>query len=47
MGTWADVSSLVWQAGFAFFWIVPALVVSALFLASGTHLIHDGEMHWK
>ena len=47
MGTWADVSSLVWQAGFAFFWIVPALVVSALFLASGTHLTHDGEKHWK
>jgi predicted anti-sigma-YlaC factor YlaD len=41
MGSWAGVSSLVWQAGFAFFWIAPALVVSALLLARGTHLIHD------
>ncbi len=38
MGEWAGVSSWVWQAGFAFFWIAPALVVSALLLARGTHL---------
>jgi hypothetical protein len=43
MGEWAGVSTVVWQAGFMSFWIVPALVVSALLLARGTHLTHDGE----
>jgi predicted anti-sigma-YlaC factor YlaD len=38
MGVWAGVSSWVWQAGFAFFWIAPALVASALLLARGNHL---------
>lgn len=37
VGEWAGVSSWVWEAGFAFFWIGPALVVSALLLARGTH----------
>jgi predicted anti-sigma-YlaC factor YlaD len=43
MGAWAGVSNWVWQAGFAFFWIAPALVVSALLLARGTHLTNNGE----
>ena len=43
MGAWAGVSSPLWQVGFAFFWIVPALVVGALLLARGTHLSHGGE----
>jgi predicted anti-sigma-YlaC factor YlaD len=47
LGAWAGVSSPVWQAGFAFFWIVPALVVGALLLARGTHLSHEGEKQWR
>ena len=43
MGAWAGVSNLVWQAGFAFSWIAPALVVSALLLARGTHLTGASE----
>lgn len=43
IGEWAGVSAWVWQAGFAFFWMAPALVVSALLLACGTHLAHNGE----
>ncbi|MGA3104555.1 MAG: hypothetical protein ABSD53_08755 [Terriglobales bacterium] len=38
MGEWVGVSSWVWQAGFTFVWIVPALVASALLLDRGTHL---------
>jgi hypothetical protein len=47
MGEWAGVSSWVWQAGFAFFWIAPALVVSAVLLARGTHLISNGDQQWR
>ncbi len=47
IGAWAGVSHWVWQAGYAFFWIVPALVVSALLLARGTHWVHDGEKQWR
>lgn len=43
VGERAGISSWVWQAGFAFFWIAPALVVSALLLAHGTHLANNGE----
>ncbi|HYL14359.1 MAG TPA: zf-HC2 domain-containing protein [Terriglobales bacterium] len=43
MGEWAGVSTPVWQAGFMFFFIAPALVVSVLLLARGTHLTNDGE----
>jgi Flp pilus assembly protein TadB len=43
MGAWAGVSSWVWQAGFTFFWIAPALVVSALLLARGTHLTNNAD----
>ena len=43
MGEWAGVSTLVWQAGFMFFFIAPALMVSVLLLARGTHLTNNGE----
>jgi predicted anti-sigma-YlaC factor YlaD len=43
MGERAGVSTLVWQTGFMFFFIAPALVVSVLLLARGTHLTNDGE----
>jgi predicted anti-sigma-YlaC factor YlaD len=43
MGAWAGVSSWVWQTGFAFCWIAPALVVSALLLARGTHLTNNAD----
>jgi len=43
VGAWAGVSIWVWQAGFAILWIAPALVVSALLLARGTHLASNGE----
>ena len=42
-GAWAGVSTLVWQAGFMFFSIAPALVVSVLLLARGTHWTGDSE----
>ena len=49
MGHEAGVSNVVWQAGFAFFWVAPVLVVSVLFMARGTHLASDGgrSQHWK
>jgi len=47
MGESAGVSSWVWQAGFAFFWIVPALLVSAVLLARGSHLTGNGEKQWR
>jgi predicted anti-sigma-YlaC factor YlaD len=43
MGELAGISSPVWQAGFIFFYIAPALAVSVLLLARGTHLANDGE----
>ncbi len=43
MGERAGVSALVWQTGFMFFFIAPALVVSVLLLARGTHLTNNGE----
>jgi len=46
VGAWAGVSNWVWQAGFAFFWITPALIVSALLLARGTQLSNNGEK-WR
>jgi predicted anti-sigma-YlaC factor YlaD len=57
MGAWAGVSNWVWQAGFAFFWIAPALVAGALLLGRGTHLAGseltgahlsgNGEQRWR
>jgi predicted anti-sigma-YlaC factor YlaD len=46
MGEWAGVATLVWETGFIFFFIAPALVVSMLLLARGTHLTTNGERSW-
>jgi predicted anti-sigma-YlaC factor YlaD len=43
MGERSGVSTLVWQTSFMFFFIVPALAVSVLLLARGTHLANNGE----
>jgi predicted anti-sigma-YlaC factor YlaD len=43
MGEQAGVSTLVWQTGFMLFFIVPALVVSVLLLARGTHVKSHGS----
>jgi predicted anti-sigma-YlaC factor YlaD len=43
MGERAGVSTLVWQAGFMLFFVAPALVVSLLLLARGTHLAGHRE----
>jgi hypothetical protein len=37
----------VGQLCFALLWIAPALVVSAVLLARGSHLAHDGENLWR
>jgi predicted anti-sigma-YlaC factor YlaD len=42
-GVRMGVSPAAWQAGFAFFCIAPALVVSVLLLARGTHLSNRRE----
>jgi anti-sigma factor RsiW len=42
MGEWAGISSLVWQTGFVFFSIAPALLVSVLLLVRGTHRSNRG-----
>ena len=47
MGAWAGVSNWVWQAGFAFLWIAPALVVSVLLVARGGLLTGNGDKQWK
>ena len=43
MGERAGVSTVVWQTSFMVFFIAPALVVSVLLLARGTHLTNNGE----
>ena len=43
LGHWAGVSTLVWQAGFIVFSVAPALAVSVLLLARGTHWTDDRE----
>jgi hypothetical protein len=43
MGGRIGVSTLVWQASFMFFFVAPALVVSVLLVARGTHLTNNGE----
>jgi hypothetical protein len=43
IGEWAAIPGPVWQAGFVFFGIAPALVVSVLLLARGTHLADEGR----
>jgi hypothetical protein len=46
MGSWAGVSTSVWETGFGVFVIAPALLVSVLLLARGTHLT-DEAGHWR
>lgn len=43
MGERAEISTVVWQASFMIFCIAPALVVSAILLARGTHLKSKDE----
>ena len=43
MGTYAGLSRLLWQVAFAFYWIVPALLVSVALLLRGTHLADNGH----
>ena len=43
MGTYAGLSKPLWQVAFAFYWIVPALLVSVLLLLRGTHLADNGH----
>ena len=43
MGTYAGLSSPLWQAGFALYWMAPALLVSVLLLLRGTHLADNGH----
>jgi predicted anti-sigma-YlaC factor YlaD len=43
IGTRAGLSRMVWQAGFAFYCMVPALLVSVLLLLRGTHLANAGH----
>jgi predicted anti-sigma-YlaC factor YlaD len=45
MGEQAGLSNPVWQAGFAIFWIAPALAVSLLLLARGTHSARHPQKH--
>lgn len=43
MGTYAGLSRTLWQVGFTFYWVVPALLVSVLLLFRGTHLAHSAH----
>ncbi len=43
LGTWAGVSSPVWETGFTVFVIAPALLVSVLLLTRGTHPTDDAR----
>jgi len=43
MGPYAGLSRVMWQVGFAFYWVVPALLVSVLLLLRGTHLADSGH----
>ena len=49
MGEWAGVSTLVWQAGFMFFFIAPAVVVGVLLMARNTCLTNNPEQsrQWR
>ena len=42
IGTHAGLSRPLWQAGFVFYCMVPALLVSVLLLFRGTHLANGG-----
>jgi hypothetical protein len=38
-----QVSSLLWQFGFAMFWVAPVLGTALMLLAHGTHLADRGH----
>jgi predicted anti-sigma-YlaC factor YlaD len=40
-GESVQVSNLVWQVGFAVFWITPALTAGVLLVARGTHFMES------
>lgn len=43
IGQMAGVPTVVWQASFLFFFVLPGLVVAVLLLAGGTHQVQDGK----
>ena len=43
IGGTVGVAAPFWQAGFAIFFFTPALVVSVILLARGTHLASNGQ----
>jgi predicted anti-sigma-YlaC factor YlaD len=43
MGTYAGLPRTLWQVGFTFYWVAPALLVSILLLFRGTHLAHSAH----
>jgi len=43
MGERAGIASSIWQASFFFFYFAPALVVSVLLVARGTHMSNNGD----
>ena len=43
IGKMAGVPSVVWQASFMFFFVLPGLVVAVLLLARGAHRMQDGK----
>jgi predicted anti-sigma-YlaC factor YlaD len=43
IGERAGVSAVVWQAGFVFFFVAPALLVAVLLLARGAHWTNNAE----
>ena len=43
IGTLVGVPSIVWQASFMFFFVLPGLVVAVLLLARGTHRMQHGK----
>jgi len=43
MGERVGVASSIWQASFFFFYFAPALVVSVLLVARGTHMTNNGD----
>ncbi len=43
LGGMAGVSAPVWETGFAIFFVTPALVVSLILLARGTHWTGHGQ----
>ena len=43
IGGGADVTAPIWEAGFAIFFVTPALIVSLILLARGTHWASRGH----